>query len=115
GHWFNSAKFFDIEYQTYGWVSSSRSLNENEGHFHWKHIDDTKCITIAYDNNSGTFLGINTFGIRMRHEVIDRWLTEKRDINFVIDHLVQANFDPEFFKKHFKEIHNAYQRQLQTA
>jgi hypothetical protein len=20
GHWFNSAKFMDIEYQTYGWV-----------------------------------------------------------------------------------------------
>ena len=23
GHWFNSAKFFDIEYQTYGWVHGS--------------------------------------------------------------------------------------------
>jgi len=22
GHWFNSAKFFDIEYQTYGWVNT---------------------------------------------------------------------------------------------
>jgi len=24
GHWFNSAKFFDIEYQTYGWVGKKR-------------------------------------------------------------------------------------------
>ncbi len=26
GHWFNSAKFLDIEYQTYGWVFGVRSL-----------------------------------------------------------------------------------------
>ena len=24
GHWFNSAKFLDIEYQTYGWVFGER-------------------------------------------------------------------------------------------
>src|SRR5690606_10635855 len=28
GHWFNSAKFFDIEYQTYGWVSNETGDNE---------------------------------------------------------------------------------------
>ncbi len=45
GHWFNSAKFLDIEYQTYGWVFSKP--RENEAHFHWKHEDDTKCITVC--------------------------------------------------------------------
>ena len=47
GHWFNSAKFLDIEYQTYGWVFAKP--RESEAHFHWKHDDDTKCITICYD------------------------------------------------------------------
>ena len=60
GHWFNSAKFFDIEYQTYGWVFSKP--RENETHFHWKHEDDTKCITVCTETSTGKFLGINTFG-----------------------------------------------------
>ena len=56
GHWFNSAKFLDIEYQTYGWVFSKP--RENEAHFHWKHDDDTKCITVCYDTTTNRFLGI---------------------------------------------------------
>ena len=113
GHWFNSAKFLDIEYQTYGWVFSKP--RENEAHFHWKHVDDTKCITICYDTNTNQFLGINTFGIRMRHEVFDRWLTEKQDVDYVINNLSEANFDPEFYKRFEKDILISYRNQLQTA
>ncbi|GEQ85327.1 NADH oxidase [Patiriisocius marinistellae] len=101
GHWFNSAKFLDIEYQTYGWVFSERNKKDEELHFHWKHADNTKCITIAYHRDTGQFLGINTFGIRMRHNVIDNWLTEKRDVEYVVNHLKEANFDPEFYT-HFE-------------
>ena len=108
GHWFNSAKFMDIEYQTYGWVFSNKGKKENEVHFHWKHPDDTKCITIAYNKETETFLGINTFGIRMRHEVFDRWLTEKRDVSFVVNNLKMANFDPEFYKNYEREILDAF-------
>ncbi|AEH00491.1 NAD(P)/FAD-dependent oxidoreductase [Lacinutrix sp. 5H-3-7-4] len=115
GHWFNSAKFLDIEYQTYGWVFSERIKKDNESHFHWKHEDDTKCITVAYNNTTNTFLGINTFGIRMRHEVFNRWLTEERDIDYVIKNLATANFDPEFFSHFEKDIIQAYNQQLQTA
>ncbi|WP_031427289.1 NAD(P)/FAD-dependent oxidoreductase [Flavimarina sp. Hel_I_48] len=110
GHWFNSAKFFDIEYQTYGWVFSEKSKPEHEAHFHWKHEDDTKCITVAYNKETGAFLGINTFGIRMRHEVFNRWLTAEKDVDFVINNLKAANFDPEFYKHYEKEILRAYQK-----
>ena len=37
GHWFNSAKFFDIEYQTYGWVYPEKERPSYEKHFQWKH------------------------------------------------------------------------------
>jgi NADPH-dependent 2,4-dienoyl-CoA reductase/sulfur reductase-like enzyme len=114
GHWFNSAKFFDIEYQTYGWVFSERNKKDNEIHFHWKHQDDTKCITVATDKNSGAFLGINSFGIRMKHEVFDQWLTEKKSTDYVIQHLSEANFDPEFYSKFEKEILFAYKNQSET-
>ncbi|MEL0454904.1 FAD/NAD(P)-binding oxidoreductase [Flavobacteriaceae bacterium SZ-1-7] len=113
GHWFNSAKFFDIEYQTYGWVFNKPG--ENETHFHWKHEDDTKCITVAFNKNTNEFLGINTFGIRMRHEVFDRWLTEKRDMDYVMQHLSEANFDPEFYRTYESDMLSVYKNQLQTA
>ncbi len=115
GHWFNSAKFMDIEYQTYGWVFGAKGRPEYESHFHWIHEDDTKCITVAYNKNTNEFLGINTFGIRMRHETFDKWLTEKRDVDYVINHLAEANFDPEFYSKYEKEILAAYTNQLETA
>ncbi|MBP0903513.1 NAD(P)/FAD-dependent oxidoreductase [Mariniflexile gromovii] len=115
GHWFNSAKFFDIEYQTYGWVHGSKNKPDYEQHFHWKHDDDTKCITIAFDKNTNAFLGINTFGIRMRHETFNTWLTEKRPVDYVINHLAEANFDPEFYKRYEKDVLKAYTNQFQTV
>ncbi|RKN83300.1 NAD(P)/FAD-dependent oxidoreductase [Ulvibacterium marinum] len=104
GHWFNSAKFLDIEYQTYGWVFSERGMKENEQHFHWRHSKELICITVAFDKETGLFLGINTFGIRMRHEIFDRWLTEKRSVEYVMKHLADANFDPEFYANYEQEI-----------
>jgi NADPH-dependent 2,4-dienoyl-CoA reductase/sulfur reductase-like enzyme len=115
GHWFNSAKFFDIEYQTYGWVHSTKGKPTYERHFHWKHEDNTKCITVAYHKDNNLFLGINTFGIRMRHETFDQWLTEGRDVNYVMQHLATANFDPEFYLKYEKDIVAAYNKTLQIA
>jgi len=113
GHWFNSAKFLDIEYQTYGWVFANP--RENEAHFHWKHEDDTKCITVNYNAETNAFIGINTFGIRMRHETFDKWLTEGRDVDYVMNHLPEANFDPEFYSKFENDILTAFNNQLQTA
>lgn len=112
GHWFNSAKFLDIEYQTYGWVFSNKGKKEVEKHFHWRHAKEKICITVAYNKETREFLGINTFGIRMRHEVLDQWLTDKKDVDFVIGHLQKANFDPEFYTKYEKEIFNSFKGQL---
>ncbi|MDC6385039.1 NAD(P)/FAD-dependent oxidoreductase [Flagellimonas taeanensis] len=112
GHWFNSAKFLDIEYQTYGWVFPERKKSDSEIHFHWRHPQEKICITVAFDKDSETFLGINTFGIRMRHQVIDHWLNEKRDIDFVMAHLADANFDPEFYRTHEPDIIAKYNANL---
>lgn len=104
GHWFNSAKFLDIEYQTYGWVFSERGKKDNEEYFQWRHPKDYKCITISFDKETRAFIGINTFGIRMRHEIFDKWLTENKSIEYVLEYLADANFDPEFYKLHEAEI-----------
>lgn len=108
GHWFNSAKFFDIEYQTYGDVPSK--LPENLSSFYWEHARGQICLRIVFEKSSQKFVGLNVFGIRMRHVILDKWLTEERTIEYVIENLSSANFDPEFFEKHEKEIRNAFKR-----
>lgn len=113
GNWFNSAKFFDIEYQTYGKVSADPP--EGEVHFHWQHKDNTKAITIAFNASDNKFLGINTFGIRMRHEVFDRWLDEKKSINYVLQNLKEANFDPEFYDSYEKQIFRSFKENIEQV
>ena len=108
GPWFNSAKFFDIEYQTYGNVGNEFQSTEKD--FYWEHASGSKCIHVVWDKITLQFLGINTFGIRMRHECFDRWLREKRSVDFVMEHLGEANFDPEFFERHEKEISREYNK-----
>ncbi|KAB1160675.1 NAD(P)/FAD-dependent oxidoreductase [Tenacibaculum aiptasiae] len=112
GHWFNSAKFIDIEYQTYGWVWAQPK--ENEARFYWEHKDGKKCIHINYDKNTHEFIGINNFGIRMRHEFFDKVLSEKRSIEYVLEHLADANFDPEFYKLHEPEIVAKFNKENNT-
>lgn len=106
GHWFNSAKFFDIEYQTYGRVWAQ--LKDNESEFYWEHEGGKIAMHFIYDSESKVFLGVNTFGIRLRHETFDRWLKEKADIYTVLENLRSANFDPEFFERHETEIITAF-------
>ncbi len=110
GPWFNSAKFFDIEYQTYGNVGNA--LKENEIDFYWEHASGMKCVHVVWDRSTDQFIGINTFGIRMRHECFDKWLREKKSIDFVMSHLAAANFDPEFFERHEAEIQAKFKEQL---
>jgi NAD(P)H-nitrite reductase large subunit len=102
GIWFNSAKFFDIEYQTYGFVANS--VRDGETHFYWENSDGDKCMRIVYRNDTRAVTGMNVFGIRQRQAVWQRWIAEKKTIDAVIEHLGEANFDPEFFKEHEADI-----------
>lgn len=102
GPWFNSAKFFDIEFQSYGNIGNTTGHDEDD--FYWEHPSGTKAIHIVWNKSTRIFSGINAFGIRLRHEFFDRWLREKRTIDFVMRHLPDANFDPEFSQRHEDEI-----------
>lgn len=106
GPWFNSAKFFDIEYQTYGQVSSE--LKPDEQDFYWEHAEGVKAMHLVWYRNSNVFKGINVFGMRLRHECFDRWLREGRTIQYVFIHLSEANFDPEFFARYEAEIASGF-------
>ncbi len=108
--WFNSAKFFDIEYQTYGTVNAKPA--ENESSFYWEHEDRKICFRAVF-NKEDTIIGFNALGMRLRHNLCDKWLQEKRKIDDVMANLNQLNFDPEFFEKHEKSIVSEYNQKHQ--
>ena len=102
GHWFNSAKFFEIEYQTYGVVQSK--LQENEAEFIYHNVDKELLLHFVFDKTTKKFIGINNFGIRMRHPIFNNWLLDEASIEEVLTDLKTANFDPEFYSKYETEI-----------
>lgn len=102
GVFFNSAKFFDIEYQVYGQINPKPKDFEEQ--FYWEHSGGEKSVRIAFEKENGAVIGFNLMGIRYRHEVCDRWIKNKKEIQYVMEHLEKANFDPEFHQKHEDEI-----------
>ncbi|MFT6747593.1 MAG: NADPH-dependent 2,4-dienoyl-CoA reductase/sulfur reductase-like enzyme, partial [Glaciecola sp.] len=102
GHWFNSAKFFDVEYQTYGIVLPK--LKEHEANFYWEDEQGKICIHMVFNKENRVFIGINNFGIRMRHDSFNYWLNQNATVEYVMEHLKDANFDPEFYKQHEDQI-----------
>ena len=108
GIWFNSAKFLDLEYQTYGRVNLSV---ERERNLVWEDVAGERALRIV-DTPDGV-IGFNLVGIRWRHEVAERWIREQRPVEYVLPRLAEANFDPEFFTRYEKEITSTLEGQLQ--
>ncbi|RFC53643.1 NAD(P)/FAD-dependent oxidoreductase [Brumimicrobium aurantiacum] len=113
GHWFNSAKFFDLEYQTYGRVWAKPK--EHESRFVWKNDEKEVLLHFVFDKETNVFIGVNTFGLRLRHELFDQWLNEKRSIQYVLQNLKSANFDPEFYTSFEKEIVEAFNQEFDDS
>ncbi len=102
GIWFNSAKFFDIEYQIYGSVNANPK--ENEDSIYWEDPSGKKGIRIVFDIKSKAVLGMNAMGVRFRHEVWNEWIKSGESIANVVQNLRRSFFDPEFNKKLDNEI-----------
>ncbi len=113
GPWFNSAKFFDIEYQTYGVVNAAPDVEQV--HWFWKKEGENKFVTVAYHPDTLEFQGINGFGVRLLHAYFDRALTMKMKVSEVVGHMSQANFDTEFYGKWPREFKLAFTRDTGIA
>jgi NAD(P)H-nitrite reductase large subunit len=106
GIYFNSAKFFDVEYQIYGDVPPS--FSESYGTVFWKHPTKYKSIRLVYNATNKVFIGCCVLGIRFRQEVCEKWIKEKWKISEVLPLLSEANFDSEFTTRHEKEFMDIY-------
>jgi len=112
GIWFNSAKFFDIEYQTYGNVSANKK--ENESIFYWKHPTKPISFRAVFDSETRALIGINNFGIRLRHKICDKWIKSKAPIETILTELRDANFDPEFYSNYESQIIDQFNQENGT-
>ncbi len=110
GIWFNSAKFLDIEYQTYGQVGFHL---EGEESLVWEDAAAKKLFRLVHID--GRLVGINALGMRWRHRIAEAWIREERDVDYVLAHLADAGFDPEFFPRMEASIRASLKGQLATA
>lgn len=108
GPWFNSAKFLDLEYQTYGVVPAVPDPSVYSS-FYWEHPDKLRAIRILYETKSEKFCGINLLGVRYRHDLCHYWLENNFSIHTVMQELKAANFDTEFFERFEPELMRQYE------
>jgi len=106
GIYFNSAKFFDLEYQVYGDVPTS--FPESYGTVFWKHPTKDKSIRLVFNATNKEFIGCCVLGIRFRQEVCEKWIKEKWKISEILPLLSEANFDSEFSTRYERELLNIY-------
>jgi NAD(P)H-nitrite reductase large subunit len=106
GVWFNSAKFMDIEYQTYGMVLPVPE--EGSESLYWEDENGLSAIRFVFDRSSHIIKGVNAFGWRLRHAFFDTAISQEWTMDAVLGKLHQANFNPEFFSNPTREVIAAY-------
>lgn len=113
GIWFNSAKFFDIEYQIYGQVPPN--MPGDLATIYWEHPQGKKSIRLVYERATRAVVGFNLMGVRFRQEVCEQWIAAKAPIDQVVVDLKKANFDPEFYRRYEKEVSRIFQQSKMVA
>ena len=93
GVFFNSAKFFDLEYQTYGHATGELP----EGETNWFLSDGRRSVRIQHRTDaSQAVVGVTSLGVRLRQDVCSRWIADGVSLSDARRQLDLADFDPEF-------------------
>jgi hypothetical protein len=102
GAWYNSAKFFDLEYTTAGWVPVSldfenRPVAPDPGTRTWFQRRGFASERIVCRGER--VVGFNMLGGRWNHEPLLEWIHERRPLAWVLGRLHEAQFDEEFERR----------------
>jgi NADPH-dependent 2,4-dienoyl-CoA reductase/sulfur reductase-like enzyme len=100
GTWYNSAKFFDLEYTTAGWVPvllnwDNTPLDPGPGIRNWFQRAPVGFESQRVVCKGERVVGFNMLGGRWNHEVLLAWIDERRELEWVLSRLGQAQFDEE--------------------
>jgi NADPH-dependent 2,4-dienoyl-CoA reductase/sulfur reductase-like enzyme len=96
---YNSAKFFEIEYTTVGQVNDAPPGAQQ---FFWRHPRQEASIRLLTLDDR--LIGANLLGARWDHTCFERWIAERRDRSYVLAHLREAQFDVEFGRLDISEF-----------
>ncbi|MCB9520197.1 MAG: FAD-dependent oxidoreductase [Myxococcales bacterium] len=88
---FNSSKFFEIEYTTVGAVMSAPATATSL----YRRLPGAP-VSQRIVSDQGRVIGFNMLGSRWDHAVLERWIAEGRDESWVAAHLAEAQYDVEF-------------------
>ena len=89
---FDAAKFFDIEYQSYGIVDAQAFAS-----WTWAPPDGHRFVRIAYDARTCSVVGIHALGVRLRADVCTAWVERGTHVDEVLHDIRKACFDPELY------------------
>jgi hypothetical protein len=81
-----------------------------ERNLYWEHDDGPRSARVVYTGDG--VVGLQTMGVRWRHEVAERWLSERRPVAYVLDHLHEIAFDPELQRCWEPAIVRSFREQL---
>jgi NADPH-dependent 2,4-dienoyl-CoA reductase/sulfur reductase-like enzyme len=111
GIWFNSAKFFNLEYQTYGQAPAGPVAGLES--FYWEHPSGRAALRVYFRAAAPhAVVGFNAMGLRLRQAVCEQWIGQSAAVTAVMAQLGAANFDPEFFPQHEPAMVAAFNRQF---
>jgi NADPH-dependent 2,4-dienoyl-CoA reductase/sulfur reductase-like enzyme len=104
GAWYNSAKFFDLEWTTAGWVPALLSfdnmpLEPGADVRTWFQRVPGKLVSQKIVCKGDRVVGFNMLGSRWDHEPLLQWIHERRSLDWVLRHLHEAQFDEEFMPR----------------
>jgi NADPH-dependent 2,4-dienoyl-CoA reductase/sulfur reductase-like enzyme len=95
---FNSTKFFGLEFTTVGNVQIEAAQHPAVFITHPKR---RASLRIVYEASNKIVLAFNILGARVDHEVLARWVTEGRSLEYCQRHWPDAQFDVEFGSVNF--------------
>lgn len=125
---FNSSKFFEIEYTTVGRFVRESSLTipsafkkpedrvaesqvarmPETREFYFRYPGQDVSLRIAEQN--GSVQAFNMLGSRWDHNKFEQWIQERRSLDDVLDRLHQAQFDVEFGRLDLTPARTAFKR-----
>jgi NAD(P)H-nitrite reductase large subunit len=91
---YNSTKFLEIEYTTVGDVVDLP--HDDVCSIYRRHPTKEISQRLVFENGSRRVIGFNMLGSRWNHTVLERWIHERRTVDFCLEHLADAQFDVEF-------------------
>jgi NADPH-dependent 2,4-dienoyl-CoA reductase/sulfur reductase-like enzyme len=100
GTWYNSAKFFDLEWTTVGWVPAllnwdNTPLDPGPEYRSWFQRVQDRPVSQRIVMEGERVVGFNLLGSRWNHELLLAWIAERRSLDRVLAHLHEAQFDEE--------------------